>query len=142
MGTEPHPSVTSSHQPEGAVGAGRADAAADALEGQAPGSGHLQHMPGHTYSREGRWADYAAANIGRKTDFIGVETDADGALTADTALTANGMFAYGTAHNIAAGIHGASTDGQLSMALFGARELRRDPLLPLLRAATQQTTHA
>ena len=110
--------------PIGARGAGRADAAADALEGMAPGSGHLQHMPGHTYSREGRWRDYAYANLG--VDFtVGTHGAADGAHSADELARKHGMFAYGSAHNIYAGVHGASTDGQLSLALFGASELRR-----------------
>jgi hypothetical protein len=98
----------------GRGGAARADAAADALEGLAPGSGHLQHMPGHTFAREGRWADYAAANLG-----------AGYAHNADVRAEAAGIVAYGKEHNIAAGVHGAATDGQLSLALAGARELRR-----------------
>lgn len=110
--------------PIGARGAGRADAAADALEGMAPGSGHLQHMPGHTYSREGRWNDYAYANLG-KGFTVGTHGAADGAYSADQLAREHGMFAYGSAHNIYAGVHGASTDGQLSLALFGASELRR-----------------
>jgi hypothetical protein len=119
--TEPSPVDDS---PAGATGAGRADAAADALEGLVPGSGHLQHMPGHTYSREGRWADVAWANLG--TDYsVGTHREADGAHTADELAVMHGLFAYGAAHNAFAGVDGAATDGQLSLALLGASDLRR-----------------
>jgi len=38
----------------------RAEAAADDLVNVAPGAGHLQHMPGHIYSRIGRYSDASA----------------------------------------------------------------------------------
>lgn len=37
--------------------------AADALRGQAPGAGHLVHMPSHIYMRVGRYAEAFEANI-------------------------------------------------------------------------------
>ncbi|HKJ25858.1 MAG TPA: hypothetical protein VKB65_13620 [Myxococcota bacterium] len=51
----------------------RAEAAADDLVNVAPGAGHLQHMPGHIYSRIGRYADASAANdraIAADEDYI------------------------------------------------------------------------
>jgi tetratricopeptide (TPR) repeat protein len=40
----------------------RAEPAADALRGLAPGAGHLTHMPSHIYIQVGRYADAAAVN--------------------------------------------------------------------------------
>lgn len=89
-----------------------------------PGSGHLQHMPGHTYARDGRWADYASANIG--ADFtVGTHPSADGAHIADMVAEDHSIAPYAATHNVYAGVHGASTDGQLSLALYGSQELRR-----------------
>lgn len=41
----------------------RGVAAADRLRTLVPGAGHMVHMPAHIYSRVGRWADAAAANV-------------------------------------------------------------------------------
>lgn len=41
----------------------RGVAAADRLRTLVPGAGHMVHMPAHIYSRVGRWADAAEANV-------------------------------------------------------------------------------
>lgn len=41
----------------------RGIAAADRLRTLVPGAGHMVHMPAHIYSRVGRWADAAEANV-------------------------------------------------------------------------------
>lgn len=41
----------------------RGVAAADRLRALVPGAGHMVHMPAHIYSRVGRWADAAEANV-------------------------------------------------------------------------------
>jgi hypothetical protein len=121
--TESSPVALGSGSTVTATGAARANGAADALEGQAPGSGHLQHMPGHTYAREGRWKEYAAVNL-HENFSVGTHAAAPGAHVADETAAAHQEFAYGATHNLYAGVHGAQTDGQLSLALFGAAELR------------------
>jgi len=55
------------HASEASPNPGRAEPYADALAALAPGSGHLVHMPAHTYIRMGRYHDatlvnFAAAN--------------------------------------------------------------------------------
>ncbi len=55
------------HATEASPNPGRAEPYADALAALAPGSGHLVHMPAHTYIRMGRYHDatlvnFAAAN--------------------------------------------------------------------------------
>lgn len=49
--------VEASPRPERGV------AAADRLRTLVPGAGHMVHMPAHIYSRVGRWADAAEANV-------------------------------------------------------------------------------
>lgn len=51
------------HAVEASSDPGRAEAAADTLLTLVPGSGHLVHMPAHTYWRVGRYHDAAEANV-------------------------------------------------------------------------------
>jgi tetratricopeptide (TPR) repeat protein len=51
------------HAVEASSNPGRAEAAADTLATLVPGSGHLVHMPAHTYWRIGRYHDAAEANV-------------------------------------------------------------------------------
>ncbi len=46
-----------------AVDPQRAERAADLLRGQAPGAGHLMHMPSHVYMQLGRYADSRDDNL-------------------------------------------------------------------------------
>ena len=51
------------HAVEASSEPGRAEAAADTLLTLVPGSGHLVHMPAHTYWRVGRYHDASEANV-------------------------------------------------------------------------------
>jgi tetratricopeptide (TPR) repeat protein len=59
-----HPGATHFyiHALEASRDPGRAMAAADTLRTLVPISGHLRHMPSHTYARVGKWYEAAAAN--------------------------------------------------------------------------------
>jgi tetratricopeptide (TPR) repeat protein len=51
------------HAVEASSSPGRAEKAADTLSTLVPGSGHLVHMPAHTYWRVGRYHDASEANV-------------------------------------------------------------------------------
>jgi tetratricopeptide (TPR) repeat protein len=51
------------HAVEASSNPGRAEKAADTLATLVPGSGHLVHMPAHTYWRVGRYHDASEANV-------------------------------------------------------------------------------
>jgi tetratricopeptide (TPR) repeat protein len=51
------------HAVEASTSPGRAEQAADTLSTLVPGSGHLVHMPAHTYWRVGRYHDASEANV-------------------------------------------------------------------------------
>ena len=51
------------HATEASPDPGRAERYADSLAAQAPGSGHLVHMPAHTYIRLGRYHDATLSNF-------------------------------------------------------------------------------
>jgi tetratricopeptide (TPR) repeat protein len=51
------------HAVEASSSPGRAEKAADTLATLVPGSGHLVHMPAHTYWRVGRYHDASEANV-------------------------------------------------------------------------------
>ena len=51
------------HAVEASSNPGRAEQAADTLSTLVPGSGHLVHMPAHTYWRVGRYHDASEANV-------------------------------------------------------------------------------
>lgn len=63
------------HATEASPDPRRAEPYADALAALAPGSGHLVHMPAHTYIRIGRYHDATLANFAATTadkDFLAV----------------------------------------------------------------------
>ncbi|WP_334178529.1 hypothetical protein [Pseudoxanthomonas sp.] len=63
------------HATEASPDPGRAEPYADALAALAPGSGHLVHMPAHTYIRIGRYHDATLSNFAATTadkDFLAV----------------------------------------------------------------------
>ena len=63
------------HATEASPDPGRAEPYADALASLAPGSGHLVHMPAHTYIRLGRYHDATLTNLAATTadtDFLAV----------------------------------------------------------------------
>jgi len=63
------------HATEASPDPGRAEPYADALAALAPGSGHLVHMPAHTYIRIGRYHDATLTNFAATTadkDFLAV----------------------------------------------------------------------
>jgi len=63
------------HATEASPDPGRAEPYADALAALAPGSGHLVHMPAHTYIRVGRYHDATLTNFAATTadkDFLAV----------------------------------------------------------------------
>lgn len=51
------------HAVEASSNPGRAEKAADTLQNLVPASGHLVHMPAHTYWRVGRYHDASEANV-------------------------------------------------------------------------------
>lgn len=55
------------HATEASPNPGRAEPYADALAALAPGSGHLVHMPAHTYIRMGRYHDATLVNFAAAT---------------------------------------------------------------------------
>ncbi len=55
------------HATEASPDPGRAEPYADALAALAPGSGHLVHMPAHTYVRIGRYHDATLTNFAATT---------------------------------------------------------------------------
>jgi tetratricopeptide (TPR) repeat protein len=94
------------HAVEASDDPGRAEKYADTLGDLAPGSGHLVHMPAHTYLRIGRYHDATLANLR--------------ATTADKSFLAvchgsNGMYPLGyVPHNwhfavLSAGLQGSRT---------------------------------
>ncbi|GAB3755604.1 hypothetical protein [Lysobacter olei] len=94
------------HAVEASADPGRAERHADRLADLAPGSGHLVHMPAHTYIRVGRYHDATLTNLR--------------ASTADQAFLSfcrgsNGVYPLGyVPHNwhfaaMTAGLHGSRT---------------------------------
>ena len=92
----------------------RAEPYADALAELAPGSGHLVHMPAHTYIRTGRYHDATLTNFS--------------ATTADAAFLAvcggsNGMYPLGyVPHNWHFATMTASLHGSRELALNAAEQ--------------------
>jgi tetratricopeptide (TPR) repeat protein len=95
----------------------RAEAFADRLGELAPGSGHLVHMPAHTYIRVGRYHDATLANFA--------------ASTADAAFLAvcggsNGVYPLGyVPHNWHFASMSASLHGSRTLALQAAEQTAR-----------------
>lgn len=113
------------HMTEASNDPWRAEAHADRLAGLAPNSGHLVHMPAHTYIRIGRYKDSIAAN----KDAV----EADEAYIA--AATASPIYRYGYyPHNIHFVMTSAQSGGDGETALSMADKL--DAALPNEMAAT------
>ena len=82
--------------------AGRGEHAADTLLDMFPGSGHLQHMPGHLFLRVGRYNDAVDANI-----------EAHGV---DEQYMDHGMAPYSAGHNAAFLVYVAAMAGREAVA--------------------------
>lgn len=102
------------HATEASPDPGRAEPYADAIAALAPGSGHLVHMPAHTYIRVGRYHDATLTNFA--------------ATTADKAFLAvcrgsNGVYPLGyVPHNWHFATMTASLTGSRTLALEAARQ--------------------
>ena len=92
----------------------RAEPYADALAELAPGSGHLVHMPAHTYIRVGRYHDATMTNLTAATadkDFLAV------------CHGSNGVYPLGyVPHNWHFATMTASLTGSRRLALHGAEQ--------------------
>src|SRR5574337_2052481 len=92
----------------------RAEPWADALAALAPGSGHLVHMPAHTYIRVGRYHDATMTNLTAATadkDFLAV------------CHGSNGVYPLGyVPHNWHVATMTASLTGSRRLALHGAEQ--------------------
>lgn len=97
----------------------RAESFADRLGAQMPGSGHLVHMPSHTYYRIGRFIDSLNANI--------VAAKADEDYIAQTGATGIYPFAY-YPHNVHFIMTSALMAGDGTNAISAAEKL--DALIP------------
>jgi len=102
------------HATEASPAPQRAEPYADALASLAPGSGHLVHMPAHTYIRIGRYHDATLTNLA--------------ATTADKAFLAvcrgsNGVYPIGyVPHNWHFTAMTAGLTGSRTLAMQAARE--------------------
>lgn len=101
----------------------RGEAAADALAGRVPGSGHLLHMPSHLYVHLGRYADAADVNA--------AAIAADHAYFARTPDPLNHRGYY--AHNVHMLAFAAMMEGRERAAMDAARELEREVPEELIR---------
>ena len=94
----------------------RAEAAADRLVRLVPGSGHLTHMPSHTYARVGRYADAADAN--------------ELAVAADRRYLAEAgeqdYYGLYVAHNLHFLAYAAMMEGRYEKAVEAARAMETD----------------
>jgi hypothetical protein len=92
----------------------RAEPYADALAALAPGSGHLVHMPAHTYIRLGRYHDATLTNFAATTadkDFLAV------------CRGSNGVYPLGyVPHNWHFATMTAGLTGSRAMALLAAKQ--------------------
>jgi tetratricopeptide (TPR) repeat protein len=95
----------------------RAEAYADALAALAPGSGHLVHMPAHTYIRLGRYHDATLTNFAASTadkDFLAV------------CRGSNGVYPLGyVPHNWHFAAMTTGLSGARAMALLAAEQTAR-----------------
>lgn len=105
------------HATEASPDPARAERYADTLAAQAPGSGHLVHMPAHTYIRLGRYHDATLANFA--------------AANADKAFLAfcrgsNGVYPLGyVPHNWHFATMTAGLTGSRALALQAAEQTAR-----------------
>lgn len=90
------------------------EAAADALNGLAPGAGHLVHMPSHIYMRVGRYAD--AYTVNEKASAADSEYIA--------ACNAQGLYPVGYyPHNVHFMVWSAQAMGRYGDAMAAARQI-------------------
>ena len=102
------------HATEASLTPERAEPYADALAGLAPGSGHLVHMPAHTYIRIGRYHDATLTNF--------AATSADKTFLA-FCHGSNGMYPIGyVPHNWHFATMSAGLTGSRTLALQAASE--------------------
>eukprot|EP01084_Bolivina_argentea_P000502 936_1 len=96
----------------GPESAGRAYNIANKLSAQFKGTQaqHLQHMPGHTFLRTGRYHESIQANIV--------------ATTSDATFLRNGVIPYAPGHNMAFLIYAASMSGESATAISYTKNLR------------------
>ena len=104
------------HTVEASGDADRAVAAADRLVALVPGAGHLVHMPSHIYTRVGRYADAADANVR--------------AIEADKAYfevaPAPDFYSLYFIHNVHFLAYAAMMEGRYDVAMEAARELETE----------------
>lgn len=102
------------HATEASPDPGRAERYADSLAAQAPGSGHLVHMPAHTYIRLGRYHDATLSNF--------AAADADNAFLA-ICRGSNGVYPLGyVPHNWHFATMSAGLTGSRVLALQAAAQ--------------------
>jgi tetratricopeptide (TPR) repeat protein len=114
------------HMTEASVNPWRAEPYADRLAALAPASGHLVHMPTHTYYVIGRFKESLALNI--------EAVAADEAILAETEASPVYRFGY-YPHNVHMALVSAQMAGDGANALYLAGLL--DTALPLEMAATE-----
>lgn len=101
----------------------RALAAANALRGRVPASGHLVHMPSHIDIRLGRYAEAIEANLrGAGIDRERVRRTGPGV-----------PYAVYRAHNFHFIAYAAMFDGRQALAMQAARDLRREVPVEIVR---------
>lgn len=114
------------HAVEASKTPGRALAAADRLGKLVPGSGHLVHMPSHTYARVGQWAKASDSNAA--------------AIKADRAYFAKApapeFYSLYYVHNIHFLAWASMMEGRYEAAIGAARDLERDIPKPFLKEMT------
>ncbi len=126
------------HAVEASNNPGRAEAAADRLINQVPGSGHLVHMPSHLYVRVGRYSDAAVSN--------------EMAVAADRKYFEKapppGFYALYYGHNIHFLAYAAMMEGNYETAIQAARDLEAEipeetlrPLAFLIEGIMPSTFH-
>lgn len=115
------------HAVEASPNPERAIAAADRLVDLVPGSGHLVHMPSHIYTRVGRYADAADANVR--------------AIAADRAYfkvaPAPDFYNVYYLHNVHFLSYAAMMDGRKELALSASLDLEADIPEDFLRGYVQ-----
>ena len=111
------------HTMEASPAPERALAAANALRGRVPGSGHLIHMPSHIDIRLGRYKEAIAANL------RGIGIDRERVRRAGPGVP----YAVYRAHNFHFIAYAAMFDGQHALAMQAARDLRAEVPIDIVR---------
>jgi tetratricopeptide (TPR) repeat protein len=100
------------HATEATAVAGKAQACADLLGKEIPGSSHINHMPSHTYNRIGLWNEAVRANIE--------------AWHSDQKAAWDEGVSYAATHNLQMLFFAASMAGQGGVALEAAHEYAKE----------------